>query len=410
VRSLVDVRPLRENRTFRRLWLGSTASGFGSMMGGFAVVYYIWDATHSAAAVGLVGLAGGLPMVVIALLGSGFVDHVDRRLLALRCTWVQILIGLAMTTVVFSGVGGVPAVLVLSAAGSACSALSTPARRTFIPTLLTGQRLAAGLALNQVSFQLAMLAGPALAGVVTASAGIGWCFVVDLVSYVAALVGLTGLPRGVVAAGGRPGAAAVADGLRYAIRTPEVRGALLADLSATFLSMPVALFPVLNAERFGGHPAVLGLFTTALAVGGVTASVLSGLVTHRSRAGLVLLGCGTVWATALGLCGLVSDLPLTLGLVALAGAADTWAVVSRGTVVQATTPEAYRGRVSALEYVSGVAGPELGNLRAGLIATATSAGTSLLFGGVAALVAAGLIAVWTPALRNFRTVDDERIC
>ncbi|MEU8614946.1 MFS transporter, partial [Actinoplanes sp. NPDC048791] len=174
--------------------------------------------------------------------------------------------------------------------------------------------------------------------------------------------------RGVQGATGRPGAAAVRAGLAFTVRTPQVRGAFLADLAATLLAMPIALFPVINEEKFGGRPEILGLFVTAVAVGGVFASVLSGLATHRRHPGAVLLVCGAVWAVALGLVGLSGHLLVVLGLLAVAGGADTWAVVSRGTVVQTVTPAAYRGRVASLEHIVGSAGPQLGNLRAGLVA------------------------------------------
>ncbi len=406
MKALADVRPLRESAVFRRLWLGTTASGFGGQMSAFAMLYYLYDTTGSAATVGLAGLAAGVPMIVIALAGSAFLDHVDRRRLALACTGVQIVTTAGMAAVAFGGGGGVAAMLALLAVSASCGALGAPARRTFLPAILSGERLAAGLALSHLSFQLAMLTGPALAGLLTAAAGVAWCFVVDTATFAAALAGIRGVPGGVAPGGGRPGAAAVTQGIRYAVSTPAVRGALLADLAATLLAMPVALFPVLNAERFGGRPEVLGLFTSALAVGGVAASVLSGLASHRRRAGIVMLASGAVWALTLGLAGLVTALPLVLALIAVAGAADTWAVVARGTVLQSATTEAYRGRVAALEHVVGVGGPELGNLRAGLIASVTSAGASLALGGAAALLATVLLAFSMPGLRRFRTPSD----
>jgi MFS family permease len=401
VNALVDLRPLRDNRTFRRLWLGTTASGFGGQFGQFATIYYVWQRTHSAAVVGLVGLVSAVPLITLALAGSAFTDHVDRRRLAILCTWIPLLVSVAMTVVAFTDLGGVPAMLLLIAVSSGASALGQPARKTFLPALLAGERLAAGLALNHSSFQLAMLLGPAAAGALTATVGLPWCFAFDALTFTAALIGLSGLPAGLTRAEGRAGFAAVRAGISYAARTPQVRGALLADLAATLFAMPVALFPVINAEHFGGRPAVLGLFTTAIAVGGVTASILSGLATRRRRPGVVLLTCGSVWAVSLGLAGVVTHLWTVLALLACAGAADTWAVVSRGTVVQTVTPDAYRGRVSSLEYVAGVAGPELGNLRAGLLAAATSGGAALAIGGLTGLAATALIAATTPALRKF---------
>jgi MFS family permease len=403
--SLVDLRPLRQ-RTFRRLWLGTTASGFGSQFGAFAVVYYVWDRTHSAAMVGLVGLVTAVPLIVLALAGSAFADHVDRRRLASGCAYGQLVVSAAMAGVAASDVGGVPLILLLAGVGSGLAALGGPAKRAFVPALLSGERLAAGLALNHLSFQLAMLLGPAAAGLITARWGTTGCFVIDALTFGFALIGIAGLPRGVHDARGRPGTGAIRDGLAFTARTPAVRGAFLADLAATLLAMPFALFPVINEERFGGRPEILGLFTTAVAVGGVLASVLSGLATHRRHPGTVLLVCGGIWAVALGLVGLSGHLLIVLGLLAVAGGADTWAVVSRGTVVQASTPAAYRGRVASLEHIVGSAGPQLGNLRAGLVASVTSGAAALAVGGVLGALAAGAIAVTTPELRRF-TVDDR---
>lgn len=400
--ALVDTRPLHEHPTFRRLWLGTTASGFGSNIGAFAIIYYVWDRTHNAAVVGLIGLFTAAPLIAFALLGSAFADHIDRRRLALVTTWGQIGTSLLMAAVAASSSDRVWAMLVLAGIASGLSAVGDPARRAFIPRLLPGDRLAAGLALNHLSFQLAMLVGPALAGVLTAQWGTAVCFVVDAVTFVAALVGIVALPEAGAADGaGRSGAFAVWEGIRFAVGTPAVRGAFLADLSATVLAMPMALFPVINEEKFGGSPQVLGLFLTAVAVGGVLASMLSGVATRSGRPGVVLLGCGAVWGTSLAVVGLSSQLPVVLALLALAGGADTWAVVSRGTVVQSSTPESHRGRVSSLEHIVGVAGPQIGGLRAGLVAAATSGSASIVIGGITCLAGIGLITARSPHLRRF---------
>lgn len=400
--ALVDTRPLREHPRFRRLWLGTTASACGGQLASFAVVFHVWDRTHNPAAVGLIGLVSAGPLVAVALLGSAFVDHIDRRRLALVTTWGQLATGLLMAVVAGAVGGPVWAMLGLVGISSGLSALGTPARRSFIPRLLPGDRLAAGLALNHLSFQLATLLGPAVAGVLTARWGAASCFLIAAAASVAALAGIAGVPATSAAeAAGPPGAYAVWEGIRFAARTPAVRGAFLADLVATVLAMPMALFPVINEERFGGSPQVLGLFTTAVAVGGLLASALSGLATRRRRPGLMMLVCGTVWGAALAAVGLSHHLAVVLGLLAVAGGADTWSVVSRGTVVQSSTPESHRGRVTSLEHIIGVAGPQVGGVRAGLLAVGSSGGTALVIGGVSCLAGIAIIAAGVPQLRRF---------
>ncbi|GAB3836561.1 MFS transporter [Dactylosporangium cerinum] len=410
LRSLVDVRPLRETAAFRRLWLGSTASSLGSHFTSFAVVYYLWTQTHNPAIVGLVGLFAAVPLISIALLGSAVIDHIDRRRLALLVTSGQAVTSALMVLVAATaGRDGVWVMLALTAVASACSGLGSPVLRSIVPGLLPPERLAAGLALNQLSFQVTLLAGPVLAGAVTAVWGITWCFVIDVASFLVALLGIAGLPAAgkVATATSRPGIAAIGEGLRFVVGTPVVRGALLADLAATVLAMPMALFPVINDERFGGSPQVLGLLTAAVAVGGVAASAFSGVVTRFDRPGLALLACGVTWAVALAIAGAAPQLLIVLVALGVAGGADTWAVVCRGTVVQSATPESHRGRISAVEHVVGVAGPQLGGARAGLLAAGTSGGAALVIGGLTSLAAVALIATVTPQLWAAQATTDE---
>lgn len=198
----------------------------------------------------------------------------------------------------------------------------------------------------------------------------------------------------------RPGLRGVLDGLAFLARTPVIRGALLTDLATTVLSMPISLFPLINAERFGGSPRTLGLFLTAIAVGGVAASLFSGTFTRFPRPGLAMLGGSATWGAALTLFGLSPDPWAGLTFLVIAGAADTVSVVSRGTVVQMHTPHELLGRVSAAEQIVGQAGPDIGNLRGGLVADATSGGAALVSGGLLCLGAVVVVGATTADLRS----------
>jgi predicted MFS family arabinose efflux permease len=196
----------------------------------------------------------------------------------------------------------------------------------------------------------------------------------------------------------QPGLGGVLAGLRFVAGNRPVRGALLTDLAATVLAMPISMFPVINAERFGGDPRTLGLFLTAIAVGGVVASAFSGSFTRLHRPGAVMIAAALIWGAALALFGIVPGVVAGLALLAVAGAADTAAVVSRSTVIQLHTPDAFLGRAAAAEQIAGQAGPDVGNLRGGLVAAAWSAPAALVSGGLLCVVAVALIAVRTPSL------------
>ncbi|MFG2945631.1 MFS transporter [Streptomyces adustus] len=405
--ALLDVRPLRSSPVFRRLLIGRTVSLLGSFMTMVTVMFQVWDMTRSTAWSGAVGLAQALPMAAFGLFAGSWVDRADRRRVYLLATVGQAGCSLLLAVQGFNGHVPVAVLLALVAAQSSFGALGAPAAGVFVPRLLPKEQVAAGLALNQITGQAMMLLGPAVAGVLLGRLGIGTCYLLDSLSFGLSFYGAFGLPA-LPPEGerSRPGLRGVLDGLRFLTGHRAVRGALLTDLAATVLSFPVSLFPLVNAERFGGDPGTLGLFLSALAVGGLLASAFSGAVTRLGRPGPVMLCASAGWGAALVLFGLTTGPWTGLGLLTLAGAADTLAVVSRSTIVQTRTPDALLGRVTAAEQIVGQAGPNLGNLRGGLVAGWTSGATALISGGLLCLAAVAAVAATTPQLRSGATDGD----
>ncbi|MBC3992778.1 MFS transporter [Streptomyces sp. AC563] len=402
---LLDTRPLRSGRSFRALWIGTSVSQLGGQMASVAVLAQVWDLTGSPVATGAIGLATGLPLVLFGLLGGVLADTVDRRAVVRATTVGQLLAAAGLCAQALAGNRSVVLLLALVAVGASCGALGAPARRAFPVRLLPADQVAAGLALTNVSFQVAMLAGPALAGLVIARWHVSAAYAAQALAMVVAALAVRRLPvtrpEGADVAGRRP--RAKRGGWRVVLRRPPLWGALATDLSATLLAMPVALFPLVNEARFGGDPRTLGLFLSAVAVGGIAAGLLSGTVTRWRRAGLVQLSAAGLWGLALACFGLAGPLWLALGCLAVAGAADTVSVVTRGALIQRETPDAYRGRVSSVEHVIGVAGPELGNFRGGLVASVSSAPCSLVIGGVSAALAVAAVSLANAPLRAYRT-------
>ncbi|MET7320540.1 MFS transporter [Streptomyces sp. NPDC005549] len=401
----LDTRPLRGSQPFRDLWIGTSVSQVGGQIANVAVLAQVWDLTGSPVGTGAIGLATGLPMVLFGLLGGTLADTVDRRAVVRATTAGQLLAAAALCAQALADNRNVLLLLALVAVGTSCSALGAPARRTFPVRLLPDDQVAAGLALTNVSFQAAMLAGPAMAGLIIARWDLPAAYAAQAAAMVVSMLAVIRLPamrpEGADAAGGRR--RPKRGGWRIVLRRPALWGSMATDLSATLLAMPVALFPLVNEIRFGGNPQTLGLFLSAVAVGGITAGLLSGTVTRWRRGGLVQLSAAGVWGLALACFGLAGPLWLALGCLAVAGAADTVSVVTRSALVQLETPDAYRGRVSSVEHVIGVAGPELGNFRGGLLASATSASFSLVFGGLSAILAIAAVAATNAPLRGYRT-------
>jgi MFS family permease len=407
-RLLADVTPLRSSPAFRRLWLGGALSGVGSMMTVFAVALQVYLLTHSSAAVGLLGLADAVPGIACGLVIGGLVDSVDRRRLVLLMSTVQLLVSAAFAAQAFAGLDNVALLYALVGLQSVAGAVKAPAARTFLPRLLPAEQLPAGAALTMLGMHASMVAGPSLAGLIAAVGGLKLCYAIDAVTFLASLYAVYRLPAmRPDGSGAQPGLRAVLDGWRFVWHNRVLSAALLSDLNATVLAMPIALFPAINAERFGGSPRTLGLLTTALAVGGIVGSGLSGPVGRVRRQGRAMLLAIAVWGAALAGFGLVDGLAATLAMLALAGVADVSSVVLRTTVIQLATPDSFRGRVSAAEYVVGAACPELGNFRAGTVASLTSPAISAVSGGLACIAGAGLIAALMPGFVRYRAEPAE---
>lgn len=407
--ALIDLDPLRDSPAFRRLWIGRAFSGFGSQMTLVAVMFQLWQMTNSTVWTGTVGLAQAVPLIVFGLFAGSIIDRTDRRKIYLITTTGQAACSMVLAVQGLLGHLPVLGVLTLVAAQSCFGAAGGPAARTFIPRLLPTHHVASGLALNRITFQASMLVGPAVGGLIIGWLGVGGCYLIDAITFALGFYGAFGLPAmRPEGEPSRPGLYGVLDGVGFLLRSPPVRGALLTDLAATVLSFPISLFPLINAERFDNNPRTLGLFLTAIAIGGVIASLFSGAFTRLSRPGVLMLAGSAVWGAALALFGVMPNRWAGLSFLILAGIADTVSVVSRSTIVQLHTPDALRGRVAAAEQIVGQAGPDVGNMRGGLVADATSGVVALVSGGLLCIAAVVLIGATTPGLRHFVTPTTAR--
>jgi hypothetical protein len=256
-----------------------------------------------------------------------------------------------------------------------------------------------------------IIVGPALAGLIAAGSGLRGCYLADTVSFTGALWGVGRLPAmppeaaaGKVSRdpGRRSGLALTVEGLGFIRRTPALCGAFLADVNATFFALPVSLFPAINAERFGGDPRTLGLFPAAVGVGGLVSALCAGPLRHAARPGLVMLGCVAVWGGAFAVFAVAPSLWLTLLALGIAGLADTFTVVARGMIVQTATPDEFRGRVNAADFLVGAGGGELGSLEAGLVGSLATPAISALSGGLLTVLGTLVIGAALPGFRGYR--------
>ncbi|PPF44848.1 MFS transporter [Pseudoclavibacter sp. AY1F1] len=408
MRSIIDLSPLRVSRSFRLFWAGTSAQSLARQMTNVAVLFQIWDMTGDAFWVGVLALVTAVPMIVLGMIGGWLADNFDRRVVISVTTLGAVIASLVLVLQAFLELNSIALLLAIVFVQTCFTSAGGPARRSVLPRILPDRVLSAGYALTQLSFQVAMLLGPVLGGVLIATFGLGVTYGVEVVGFTLALLGIWSLPSIPPEISVRKfNLQSVFAGIAEVRKRPVLLGSFLIDAFATILVMPIAVLPLLNAERFLNSPDMLGVLLSSIALGGVVAGAFSGLYSRVRRMGILQIVSAVVWIACLGALALPVGLAGTVALLALAGAADMVAVVTRGTMIQLSTPDELRGRVSAVEQVVGVAGPELGNFRGGVSASLLGLGPSIIGGALAALAVVACTYFAIPAVRDYKLESDS---
>jgi MFS family permease len=403
-RLAIDITPLRASRDFRLLWSGSVVSAMGSQFARVGLYVQVFSLTGSPAAVGLLGLSGLAGSFAGVFVGASFIDRHDRRTTLL---WSQLAAMGVAIALVLGAMSGHPPLWLLHLANAATwmlAAIHGPARQASIPRLLTEDQVPAAVALNQAGWQVASIVGPALAGVLIAAAGPEAAYAVDAATYTVgflAALALRSLPP--EAAVVDRGAKAVATGFRFLGENRLLQSTFVVDLVAMIFGSPQALFPVIAVQQLHRGPEVVGLLFAAPAAGALLLTLVSGPLTTMRRQGEAVVWAVAAWGAAIAGFGFAGDvLPLALVFLALAGAADVVSAIFRSTILQVTVPDHLRGRLGAVFFIVVTGGPKLGDIEAGLVASAFTPTVSVVTGGLACIVGAFLTGKLYPELPAYR--------
>jgi len=402
----VDAGALRESRPFRRLWLSQSISLVGRQITTVAVPYQVYTLTRSAFAVGAIGIAQVIPLVTVSLGSGAITDRVDRRKILLATQFGLACCSALLAVGAWLGRPPLLGVYLVVAAAAGVSALDAPTRTAIIPGLVSAERLPGALSLNIALFQTALVAGPALGGLVIAHLGLPVAYLLDVATFIAALVGVVLLPaQRPTARQHDPPLAAIRRGLAFARGQPVILGGFAMDLCAMVFGLPRALFPTLAATLFHTGAQGLGLLYAAPAAGAVAAALTTGWISRVRRLGAVIVVTIAIWGVAIVAFGFATSFWVALGLLLVAGAADSLSAVCRSTILQTIAPDELRGRLTSVYFMVVVGGPYLGDVEAGAVAAATSAQISIVSGGV--LCIAGLVAAAYafPAVWRYRAAS-----
>jgi MFS family permease len=413
-RVTADLTPLRASRELRLLVLGNFVSGMGTQAALVALPYQVYVETHSALKTGLLGAAELGPLVVMALVGGALADRADRRRLLLLDQIALVAVSAALCALAIAGSPPLGALYVLAGLLAGFGAIQNVTRSAIVPNLVEPARLPAALAVNFGLYQLTMVVGPGLGGLLIAAGGVKSAYGVDAASCFAMVFALFAmgpqLPHGHGDGVERPTIRrSIGEGLSFVRRRQALLGSFAIDLMAMTFGMPRALFPVLAVSVYHAGASGTGLLFAAVSAGATVAALTTRWLEHVRMLGRVVIGAVVAWGAAIALAGVTHALWIAAAMLAVAGAADSISAVCRQVINQSVTPDAMRGRMSSVFSLVVTSGPRLGDIESGTVASLTSARFSMFSGGVACVVGTALVVAAFPALVSWTVASDTDV-
>ena len=396
-----------KHRDFRLLWLGQIVSVTGSQMQAVAINWHVYLLTKSAFALGLVGLFKGAPIIICSLIGGVVADAVNRKRLMMATQSVMLATAGLLAIATIGGMKSVWPIYILSAFASAATAFDIPARQSLMPTLVPSVDFPNAVSLALVVFNVATIGGPALAGFVLAESGPAIIYALNAASFLAVIIALlamrvSGSPE---LQGGRREALSVGalkEGLRFVWQTPIIVQTMTLDFAATFFASASMLLPIFAKERLHVDARGYGFLAAAPAIGSVITALLMARIGNFRREGRLVVVSVAVFGVATAVFGLSTVFWLSLLMLAITGAADTVSTVLRQTIRQLVTPNHIRGRMTAINMMFFMGGPQLGELEAGALAAVIGAPLSVVVGGFGSLISACIAAVKSKSLMEYQ--------
>ncbi len=403
-RLIVDLEPLRASRDLRRLIVGNVVSGLGTQAALVALPYQLYTQTGSAFLTGLLGAVELAPLVAMSLLGGALADRSDRRRLLLLDQLALASSAGALAALAFAGSPPIAALYVLGGLVAGFGAVQNVTRSAILPNLVAPERLRSALALSFGLYQLTLVIGPAIGGLLIGLLGVGWAYALDAATCLATVWTVLGIgpqPPQTDRAEHPRVLQSIAEGLRYVRGNQALVGSFAIDLVAMTFGMPRALFAVLAVSVYHAGAEGTGLLYAAVSAGATVAALTTGWIEHARRLGMIVIWAVIVWGAAIAAAGLVSTLWPAAALLAVAGAADSVSAVCRSSINQMVTPDAMRGRMSSVFSLVVTSGPRLGDVESGTVAGLTSPRFSVTSGGLACIAGVFVVVAAFPALARF---------
>jgi len=371
-----------------------------------AINWHVYLLTKSAFALGLVGLFRGVPIIICSLAGGVVADAFDRKRAMIVTQSVMLLTAALLSAATLSGLKSVWPIYVLSAFSAAAQAFDTPARQALMPTLVPEEDFPNAVSLGIIVFNIAIIVGPAIAGFILAETGPAIIYGFNALSFLAvigAVIAMRTSGKPDLQRGRREALSfgALQEGLRFVWQTPIIVQTMTLDFAATFFASATLLLPIFAQERLHVGARGYGFLAAAPAIGAVLTALVMARIGSFQKQGRLVVASVAVFGVATAGFGVSTVYWLSLLMLAITGAADTVSTVLRQTIRQLVTPNHLRGRMTSINMMFFMGGPQLGELEAGSLAALIGAPLSVVVGGLGSLICAAIAAVKSKSLMEF---------
>jgi MFS family permease len=392
------------HRGFALFWWARFINTFATEAVSVAVGWQVYDLTHNPFDLGLVGLIQFAPAPILVLVTGAASDRFNRRLIFAVCQVTEGVAVAGLLAATFLGVASIGLIFSLLLLFGIARAFMAPASQSLLPNLVPVQDLASAIAVSTSAWQFATIVGPVAGGLLYGvAAGVPYAAALALYLLGAALI--LQVPRPPQRTSREPTSwATMVAGIRYVFHEKVVLGAISLDLFAVLLGGAVALLPAYASDILHAGPVGLGFLRSAAGVGAIATAVVLATRPITNHAGRVMFVAVALFGLATIVFGLSRVLWLSVAALAVAGAADMVSVYVRETLIQLWTPDAVRGRVSAVNQVFIGASNELGEFRAGTVAALIGLVPAVVIGGIGTVLVAAIWAWKFPELRKVRTL------
>ena len=401
----LHVPPSLHHRRFRLLWFGLMVSITGSQMQFWALLWNIRELTEAPIALGGIGLARIIPLGIFSLLGGLVADTRDRRKVLYLTQITMAIVAVILGLLSFRETLSLWHIYLLTAIQAVAGAFDLPSRQALTPNLVPKQHLANAFSMTSIAFQTGSIVGPALSGIVIASWGLPYTYMINAVTFgavILALIMMGEVPQEKANNQGRvSGFQSIKDGFSFLSTRPIIFSSMVLDFFATFFSSANALMPTFARDVLNVGATGYGWLSAAQSVGATTMALILSQVNEIKKQGPILLGAVVVFGFATMLFGFSTSFALSMGALILIGAADAVSMIIRNTIRQVRTPDHLRGRMVSINQLFFVGGPQLGEIEAGLVAQALGAPFAVVSGGAACVLSVIWIARRWPQIRNY---------